>query len=109
LGSSWLLSWPALKQQIYLGDDAFIRRMQALLEPERTRAVDVPRAQRRTRPDSIRTYLNTYARDEVIMRACREGGHTLSAIAREAGLSVSRVSRIVAAYESGSGMAKGKT
>jgi putative transposase len=67
----------ALKQQIYLGDDAFIRRMQALLEPERTRAVDVPRAQRRTRPDSIRTYLNTYARDEAIVRACREGGHTL--------------------------------
>jgi hypothetical protein len=99
----------ALKQQIYLGDDAFIRRMQALLEPERTRAVDVPRAQRCTRPDSIRTYLNTYARDEAIVRASHEGGHTLSAIAREAGLSVSRVSRIVAAYESGSGMAKGKT
>jgi hypothetical protein len=89
----------ALKQQIFLGDDAFIQRMQALLEPERTRAVEVPRAQRRTRPDSIQAFMKIYGRDEAIMRACREGGHTLSAIAREVGLSVSRVSRIVASYE----------
>jgi REP element-mobilizing transposase RayT len=89
----------ALKQQIFLGDDTFIQRMQTLLEPERTRAVEVPRIQRRIRPDPIQAYLQAYERDEAIVRACREGGHTLSAIARETGLSVSRVSRIVAAYE----------
>jgi len=89
----------ALKQQIFLGDDAFIQRMQTLLEPERAGAAEVPRAQRRTKLDSIQTYLKTYERDEAMVRACREGGHTLSAIAREVGLSVSRVSRIVAAYE----------
>lgn len=89
----------ALRQQIYLGDDSFIQRMQSLLEPVRARAVDVPRRQRRTRPDSIQGYLKSYERDEAIVKACREGGYTLSAIAREVGLSVSRVSRIVAAYE----------
>lgn len=89
----------ALKQQIYLGDDSFIQRMQALLEPERIRAAEVPRPQRLTRPDSIQAYLNAYERNEAMVRACREGGHTLSAIAREVGLSVSRVSRIIAAYE----------
>jgi len=89
----------ALRQQIYLGDDSFIRRMQALLEPERIRAADVPRPQRRTQPDSIQGYLNAHERDEAMVRACREGGHTLSAIAQEVGLSVSRVSRIIAAYE----------
>ena len=89
----------ALKQQIFLGDDAFIQRMQTLLEPERAGAAEVPRVQRRTKLDSIQTYLKTYERDEAMVRACREGGHTLSAIAREVGLSVSRVSRIVAAYE----------
>lgn len=89
----------ALRQQIYLGDDSFIQRMQSLLEPERARAAEVPRKQRRTRPDSIQAYLKAYERDEAIVKACREGGHTLSAIAWEVGLSVSRVSRIVAAYE----------
>jgi putative transposase len=87
----------ALKQQIFLGDESFIQRMQVLLEPERVRAVEVPRIQRRVKTESIQTYLNTYERNEAIVRACREGGHTLSAIAREVGLSVSRVSRIVAA------------
>jgi putative transposase len=89
----------ALRQQIYLGDDSFIQRMQALVEPERTRAAEVPRSQRRGRADSIQAYLKANERDEAIVKACREGGHTLSAIAREVGLSVSRVSRIVAAYE----------
>ncbi len=87
----------SLKQQIFLGDDAFIQRMQVLLAPERVHAVEVPRIQRRGKTVTIQTYLKTYARDEAIVRACREGGHTLSAIAREVGLSVSRVSRIVAA------------
>jgi REP element-mobilizing transposase RayT len=89
----------ALRQQIYLGDESFIQRMQSLLEPERARAAEVPRKQRRTRPDSMQGYLKAYERDEAIMKACREGGHTLSAIAREVGLSVSRVSRIISAYE----------
>lgn len=89
----------ALKQQIYLGEDSFIQRMQSLLEPDRAHAAEVPRSQRRTRPDSIQTYLKAYERDEAFVKACREGGHTLSSIAREVGLSVSRVSRIVAACE----------
>ena len=97
----------ALKQQIFLGDDTFIERMQALLEPERARSPEVPRVQRRTRKDTIRTYLKAYDRNEAVARACREGGYTLSAIAQEVGLSVSRVSRIVAAYEKQG--AKGKT
>ena len=97
----------ALKQQIYLGDDAFILRMQALLEPERARAVEVPRTQRCIRPDSIQAYLKAYERNEAMVRACREGGHTLSAIAQEVGLSVSRVSRILAAHDKVSH--KGKT
>lgn len=85
----------ALRHQIYLGDEAFIQRMQALVEPERSRAADVPRRQRRS-PDSIQAYLKTYERNEAIVKACREGGHSLSAIANEVGLSVSRVSRILA-------------
>ncbi len=97
----------ALKQQIYLGDETFVVRMQALLEPERVRSAEVPRTQRRSKPDSVQAYLKAYERNEAMMRACREGGHTLSAIAKEVGLSVSRVSRIIAAGEAMG--AKGKT
>jgi hypothetical protein len=42
--------------------------------------------------------------DEAIGLAYREGSHTMSAIARELGLSVARISRLIAARE-----AKGKT
>ncbi len=48
------------------------------------------------------------SRDEGIARAHREGSYSLSAIAREVGLSVPRVSRIVAAHVERS-QPKGKT
>ncbi|OGU24491.1 MAG: transposase [Hydrogenophilales bacterium RIFOXYD1_FULL_62_11] len=103
--------WDAsLKQQMFLGDDTFILRMQTLLEPDRACAAEVPRTQRRGRPDSIQASLKTCERDEAIVRACREGGHSLSAIEREVELSVSRVSRIIAAtkYEYQPGLAQTK-
>ena len=37
----------ALRQQIYLGDEAFVERMQALAEPGRRGARELPKAQRR--------------------------------------------------------------
>ncbi len=62
-------------------------------------------AQRRARPRPIDAYLGQAAgRDAGIALAYLEGGHTQTAIARVAGLSVSRVSRLVRAHE-----AKGKT
>lgn len=96
----------ALKQQIYLGDESFIQRMQALLEPERAESVEVPRIQRRAALKSIKAYLDAHGRNKAMVKACREGGHTLSAIAQEVGLSASRVSRIISAWE---GMTKSKT
>lgn len=87
----------ALRQQIFLGDETFVERMQTLLEADRLVTTDIPRAQRSRRPKSLRAYLGEYGRDEAIYQAHREGGHTLSAIAGELGLSVSRVSRIVSA------------
>lgn len=98
----------ALRKQIYLGDDRFITKMQALLEADRVGAVEVPRTQRIAKPASIKTYVNSYPRNEAIVRACREGGHTLSSVAREVGLSVSRVSRILKKWDEGGG-AKDKT
>lgn len=90
----------ALRQQIYLGDEAFVVRMQALLSPTKKASSDVPQAQRRIPPVPISRYLKQCdSRDEGIVRAHGEGRHTLTAIAQEVGLSVSRVSRVISAWE----------
>ncbi|MBK6789506.1 MAG: transposase [Betaproteobacteria bacterium] len=112
--------WPgALQRQIYLGDDAFVGRMQALggSTVAAVAAAEVPRIQRRPphRPsqaadggsqmpaDSWST--PSAARSAALWRAYREEGVTMTALAARCGISVSRVSRLIAAVEG----AKGKT
>lgn len=97
----------ALKAQIFLGDEAFITRMQSLLAPEQAEASNIPSIQRRPRPMELPSYFATHPRNEAIVLAHAEGGYTMSSIAREIGLSVGRVSRIVRAWESD--RAKGET
>lgn len=92
----------ALRGQIYLGDEEFAKRMQARAPSRDLR--EVPRKQRRSVSRPLSYYLSHYSRDVAITRAYREGGHTQSAIAQVTGLSVSRISRVIAAAE-----AKGKT
>ena len=87
----------ALTGQIYLGDEAFVERMQARVESINT--PDIPRVQRRIHTQTLQKYFDRYDRDTAMARAHLEGGYTQSAIARAAGLSVSRVSRLVARHE----------
>jgi len=95
----------ALRQQIYLGDEVFVERMQKIADPQRTAAREIPKAQRRT-SRSLAQWLSTCdSREEAMFRAHTESGLTMSAIADELGLSVSRVSRLIARAEK----AKGKT
>ena len=89
----------ALKGQIYLGDEAFMTRMQALLAPEQASASDVPSIQRRPSPKNLTHFFNNHPRNEAIALAHIAGGHTMSVIAKKLGLSVSRISRIVHAWE----------
>lgn len=92
----------ALSGQIYLGGEAFVRRMQARAQSLEAR--DIPRAQRRSAPRPLSWYFERHARDRAIALAYRDGGYTQTAIAKVTGLSVSRISRLVAQHE-----AKGKT
>jgi len=92
----------ALTGQIYLGGPAFVARMQAKLEVEAPR--EVPSVQRRRPPQPLADYLANADRDAGIASAFLEGGHTQTAIAQAAGLSVSRISRLIALCEG-----KGKT
>lgn len=86
----------ALKGQIFLGDDRFVERMQALMAADRASDGNIPRPQRHRSPSPIAQYLTHKAgRDAGIHLAATEGQHSLTAIAAAAGLSVSRVSRIV--------------
>ena len=91
--------WPqGLRQQICLGDEAFVARLQAgAAEPSaRPGDGDIPREQKRP-PLTLPQWLATGPTREVALRRAHvEGGWTLTAIARALGLSVSRVSRLVA-------------
>lgn len=95
----------ALRQQIYLGDESFVARMQRMAALSVSDKAEIPRPQR-TRPFDLARFLRESGdRNDTIRRACLEHGATMSAVARALELSVSRVSRIVAA----GGQAKGKT
>jgi putative transposase len=102
--------WQAgLRGQVFLGDEAFVARMQALATPVQRAAVDVPKAQRKS-PCSLQECLEQLPgqQAQAMHRAYRECGITMTAMAKELGLSVSRVSRLIATAELAV-VGKGKT
>jgi len=106
----------ALRQQIYLGDEAFVERMQNHAAPRGMAARDVPKPQRH-KPGTLQQWLDACdSREEGLLRAYVDGGLSMTAMARELGLSVSRVSRLIGRAEKDRGGAvsteqgaKGKT
>ena len=91
-----------LTQQIYLGDASFVDSMQALAGTQRTTNAEVPR-QQRSAPRELHHWLASQpTREAALLHAHREGGLTMTAIARELGLSVARVSQLIARAERGS-------
>ncbi|HEX4985776.1 MAG TPA: transposase, partial [Burkholderiales bacterium] len=94
------------RQQIFLGGEAFVARMRERTEPGRARAKEIPKAQRRSSSRTLAQWLaDSDTREAALYGAYRESGLRMSAIAEELGLSVSRVSRLIARAE----QAKGKT
>ena len=98
--------WAAgLRQKIYLGDEDFVVRRQARLAPDRAPSAEVPKAQRIAPAllQSAKPYQDCLAecgnRDQALCLAYRECGITMPALAGGLGLSVSRVSRLIAAAE----------
>lgn len=88
--------WPqGLRQQVYLGDKDFVLRMQALASNRAVSAKEVPKAQRAS-PKSLQDWLALCPmRDQALYQAHYASQISLSEIARQWGLSVSRISRIV--------------
>jgi putative transposase len=95
----------ALRQQIYLGDEGFVERMQALAEPRNSTDLDIPKVQRKKVRTLAQWLTSCENREEALYQAHTAGAISMTAIARELGLSVSRVSRLIARAEEAKGKA----
>ena len=95
----------ALRQQIFLGDEGFVDRMQALAAPRNSTDRDIPKAQRRKVRGLAQWLESCTTREEALYRAHTESALSMSAMARELGLSVSRVSRLIARVDQAKGKA----
>ena len=90
--------WQHLRQQIYLGDADFVERLTRQLNPAGHRKAAKGGASLKGRP--WRDWLQEAgSREEALYRAHTEGGLSMTGLARELGLSVSRVSRLIAGHE----------
>jgi putative transposase len=106
--AEWVTSAPdaplwqdALRQQVFLGDEAFVDRMQARAAPDSLAAREVPRPQR-SRPHTLtlaQWLASGVTREEAFRQAHGAGGMTMSAIAAQSGLSVARVSQLISRAE----------
>jgi DNA-directed RNA polymerase specialized sigma subunit len=84
---------------MYLGDAAFVLRMQALATDRAVSDKAIPRTQR-AHPKTLQDWQAELPdRDAAILAAHRQSHWSLTRIAQALGLSVSRVSRIVAKAE----------
>ncbi|MGV3653016.1 MAG: transposase [Noviherbaspirillum sp.] len=90
-----------LRHKIYLGDAAFATRMQALLPPRRRSVEESMSVDGQQIGTPIGEYFQNWTRNKAIVMAYEEGRYTLAAIARVAGLSIARVSKIIAVQKLG--------
>ena len=99
--------WPdALHQQLYLADETFVQRMQAQAGAPALRCTQVPRRQRAD-PTTLSGWLAACdSRDEAMWLAHQRNSMTLTVVAAELGLSVSRASQLDARARQGRGRAK---
>jgi len=88
--------WSMLKNQIYLGSDRFVEKVQSDLPSRQQKLSEIPKAQKRSMPKSIEEYLTmTSSRDEAIVAAYKSGGYILQDIGSHFGMHYSTISRII--------------
>jgi putative transposase len=90
--------WSALQSQIYMGSEAFLKRMQKLIE-EKPTVSEVPKAQQRASAKALKDFAKKFPRDEAIARAYLSGHHTMASIAEHFHVHYTTVSRLVKAFE----------
>ena len=78
--------WEQLRNQIYLGDEAFIEEMQCKM-PVDQKLEEVPAVQKRQLPKPLNYYVEKYSgRDEAILKAYQSGGYSLKEVGEYFGL-----------------------
>lgn len=91
--------WEKLKNQIYLGDDGFVRKMQRKLDPGQS-LKGIPRKQKQSPAKPLSYYAGRYKdRAEGMAHAYRSGHYTLEQVGAHFGVSYATVSRAVKALE----------
>ena len=90
--------WTQLQCKIYLGSDAFVKKMQVQIE-QKPALDEIPRAQRRGLTQPLADFEQRYARNEAMAQAYLSGRHTMAAIAQHFGVHYSTVSRMVKNHE----------
>ncbi|QXP85787.1 helix-turn-helix domain-containing protein [Methylococcus sp. Mc7] len=96
--------WEKLKNQIFLGSEAFVASLQRNLAAD-AGLLEIPAVQRRPLPQPLAQIAAAHERDEAILCAYASGGYSLKEIGDHFGLHYSRVSRILKKQR----MAKEKT
>ena len=101
--------WESLKQQVFLGSDAFVEAMQRKVPQDRDLR-EVPQAKRRPIPLSLPDYERAHAdRNQAIKAAYASGGYTMQEIGDYFRLHHSRISKIIRAVPGRNGEAQVKT
>ena len=92
--------WDTLQHQIFLGDEAFVARHQAMQDGLEGDLLEIPFKQRSASPLSLAQYqAQTVDKHQAIYNAYRCGGYTQKQIGDYFGLHYSQISRIVAKYK----------
>lgn len=92
-----------LRQQIYLGDEDFVHRMQARVDAKRKHDADIPKTQR-ARLRTLAEWLQVSPSREAALRAAHvEWGIPMTDLARQLDLSVARVSQLIKRAEAADG------
>ncbi len=87
--------WPELTQQIYLGDEEFVKRLQKKLD-KRADLSEIPRIQRRPKAKLLLYYESRYKdRKRGMVEAYSTGGYTMKEIAEYFKVHYSTVSRAI--------------
>ena len=95
--------WHELRNQIYLGDEQFVARMQSQIQDEKP-LDEIPKAQRRMCRLSLEDFARQHGNPQSAMAAAYlSGAHTMKAIASYFGVHYSTVSRAVSRAERGRG------
>jgi REP element-mobilizing transposase RayT len=89
----------SLNRQIYLGDDEFVGRMLEAALPTAQRSDQVPKAQRSSTRSLAEWLAACGSREEALRCAYTESGLAMTAMAAELGLTVARVSQLIARAE----------